>query len=522
MFPSLISSEVENPHEAKLAGVERFDGELGKLALTCLELESDERRDWIARRVERMGGLIKSFGENNLPQGMYDAIYLYEITSALDLDNPNLPQETLDKRRELVEEYLTQASLSIAEVNYVFSILGDLDYMDNEANSYRSNPNMYEDSTDRRFEDVIQDSYNREITTEDWLMLGKEINFSRMKEVLTQVNLESVIIKALQLLDDLRKSQEHSDVELLHKINEAEYFYAPICEIIGYDGLAMALRDKALQVRFVKSGQDEALSKAWEIYEKISADAAEQALSLLGADSPRYSFVLEQVAGRMEDEPDIVNAGDFIVDFPGTSGGVVGSYRIKTVGSIADKIVRKPEYKDKLPMDLVGLTFVLENETDIDLVLYHTLLQLDGKVDFLSTPNKESPFYIQATEYRANRLQQLVSDFGKKVQVEEVSSDQFQVAKMTFMMPDQPDVSVEVQFLTRADRKRARIGNYSHIIYNIVRKMGGSVSDEEIEEMIEFMEEINSRRNYMNNPTGEVTVRKESLERAQRQYNLAA
>lgn len=518
MFPSLVSAEVKSDRSAELTSLDRFSGELGQLALVCLELEPANRRDWIRRRVERMGKLMQSFGEVNFPQGVHDSVYLYEITSALDLNNLNLPQEKLNKRRELAEEYLTQADLSNDEFDLVFSVLHDLSYMDNEANSYRSHPNMYEDGIDSRFKNVIQDSYNQEIIASDWLVSGKKIDVSRMREVLGQVNIESVVIKAMQLLDDLRKSQEHSPVELLHKVNEAEYFYAPICEIIGYDGLAMALRDKALQIRFVKSGQNEALRKAWEVYGKIGNNAAERALSLLGNDSDSCVFIAKQVAGQMDGEPNIVDVGDFIVDFPGTNGGVLGSYRIKTVGSIAEKIVRKPEYKDVLPMDLVGLTFILEDEADIDLVVYHTLLQLKDKVDFLSTPNKESPLYIQTTEGRASRLGRLMTNFGEDVQTRVVDDGEFQVAKMTFVMRDQPDVSVEMQFLTKSDRKAARVGQNAHILY----KYGKDLSPDEMEQLIGLMSEINERRKHMVNPTGKITVKRESLERAWRQYNLAA
>ena len=518
MFPSLIGSgeSGDNVKEAsvELNGVMRFSGELGELALHCLESESLQRRNWIKQRVERMGDLMHSFGDANLPQGMHDAIYLYEITSALDLKNPNLSSGVLERRRNLVEEYLTQADLTNAESDYVFSILGDLSYMDDEANNYRSHPNMYENKIDQRFRKVIQDSYSQEITTSDWLVRGKSANFMRMQEVLTQVNLESVIIKALQLMDDLRKSQDHSEVELLHKINEAEYFYAPICEIIGFDGLATALRDKSLQIRFMKSGQDEALAKAWRIHEKVKGDDVSLVLGMLGENSPRYDFTVEQVAGKMSGEPDIVNVGDFVVDFPGASGNVFGSYRLKTVGSIADKIVRKPEYANTMPMDLIGMTFMLEDDADLELVMSHTFYQLEGRVEFRSTPNKASPFYIQASDQRVRRLGRLMSDFNGNVQAKVVGEEQFQVAKMTFVLKDRPDVSVEMQFLTQTDRRASRIGQEAHILY----KLGNDLLDDELGRLTSFMVDINKRRNYMVNSTGEVTVQAESLQRAQRQH----
>ena len=82
---------------------------------------------------------------------------------------------------------------------------------------------------------------------------------------------------------------------------------------------------------------------------------------------------------------------------------------------------------------------------------------------------------------------------------------------MTFLM-DHPGVDkgvpVEVQFVTKAERQRARTGEVAHIIYKYIRQLEqqGSASDEDkvsdenkyaiAKEMSRLLKQIHQRRDY--------------------------
>ena len=81
----------------------------------------------------------------------------------------------------------------------------------------------------------------------------------------------------------------------------------------------------------------------------------------------------------------------------------------------------------------------------------------------------------------------------------------YQVSKVTFLM-DHPGVDkgvpVEVQFVTKAERQRARTGEVAHIIYKYIRQLEqqGSASDEDkyaiAKEMSRLLKQIHQRRDY--------------------------
>lgn len=485
---------------------------LGAAALRCLSHETTARKDWIQDRISRMDFLLDEFGGRNLPRGAHDAAYIYEATSALDFSSEQTPPENLAARKNLLENYLTNPELSNREAKFVLAILGDLSYLDNEANMYRANPNIYQSGAPNpHLREIIRDDYAAKISHEDWAAEAQNLDFERIGQVLEQVNLESVVIKSLQLLDDLLKSNEHSDVEIFHKINEAEYFYAPIAEVVGFDGMAAALRDKAAQIRLMKLGADEVLEKAWAQFREAEKFDIREILRMISpADEPLY----EKIAGSSRDKKESVNFGDVLIDL-GSSDSVFGTYRYKTVGSIAKKMLKKESYRETLPHDLIGLTFVFPDVKNLRESLLKIIENLENQVNFKAAPGKDSAFFVQATEENLNKLVFEMAESGHEPAFKIVKDWDFQVAKFTFSPKNQPNVNIEIQFLTKEHQKSGRVGESAHILYKLNREK--TVEDREnIERQLAIMQKINARRDWIGQPK----TKSESLERAERLVGL--
>lgn len=503
--------EPMSPQSLELYGVPReMEQTLGRVAL---ELETvwgqylPDRQDWIRRRYERVREYLQAFDGGALPGVVYDILYLYEVTSALDLQAGG-DETKADARCDIVAEFLTHPSTSQADFRATLVVLNELKYMDQEANQYRANPEIYktDQSQTPRLVEAITNEYIGEIMPAEWLTCGEEINDERMKQVLKNAHALTVIVKSVQLLDDLLKSEEHSDVELFHKVNEAEYFYAPFAEFIGFDGLALALGDKAQQIRLMKSGEPkalDALDRGWKIYEQIKDFDVKHILSMI---KPANEYTVEQVAGRLSDGQQLANVGDFVVNLSHDIGSVFGSYRFKGPGKIAEKILRKEAYELERPLDLIGMVFEAEDDQQLAKAYGCVIDNLINKVDFKSTPNKDSAFFIKASADKVGMLAKEVTKRGLVADCRAVDDEEFQVAKITFVLKGRPGVTTEIQFMTKKNRKEARIGSYSHSHY----KTGSSMSAE----AIEVMAEVNASRDSMKNAEGEMMVRPELYERA--------
>ena len=511
-FEKLTNSEVLVPAD--------FYSEIGRQALEAspksIEIEqfSNER---ITHRIERLIDILQAFGEQILPEVVYDSVVLYELTAALDFKTDD--QFANQTRQMVCQEYLTNPKLSNEQFDYVTSILGDLDFMDNEANSYRANPNIYNPNqtmTKQRLYEIVQNSYQNQLDQTDWDVRAKSIDLDRMKSILRQVNLESVMIKAAQILDDLHKQTEHSDVELFHKVAEIESFYAPICEIIGFDGFASALRDQAMQLRYEKMGRTDILDRAKELYKAAVDLGPAEAIKLLSQISDdKTNFYFEQVAGRRLNGDDFVNTGNFVVNLADGLDLSQGHYRIKSVGSLADKIYQNPKYHEQLPMDSLAYAFVSKNVADLQRALSIVLGKIKAhNVDLRPSANKKAAVYIQGEKTYVDSIGYFLEnddiDFVKKYS----ESGSFQAARVTFVLHNQKsqEVGVEIQFLTLADRENSRRGSASHTLYKLSR---GANDKSLVEETIAFMQQIHDRKKHLTKEGDKLTINPSSYRRSQ-------
>ena len=126
-----------------------------------------------------------------------------------------------------------------------------------------------------------------------------------------------------------------------------------------------------------------------------------------------------------------------------------------------------------------------------------------GTVDYVTTVRQE----MERCRFDTKRCEFVVQDDESVKQ----RGQKYQVSKVTFLM-DHPGVDkgvpVEVQFVTKAERQRARTGEVAHIIYKYIRQLEqqGSASDEDkvsdedkyaiAKEMSRLLKQIHQRRDY--------------------------
>jgi hypothetical protein len=402
----------------------------------------------------RVASILKAFAGDNVPSLVYDAALLHDVA---DRYVSSADTEISDSATTSLAEYFSNSGQENSL--YVACLLADLDTIELTAEEYRKQ--IAKEDQYSQFSSIITNGYTDPLPPELWLIDSPDTDLEKMSVLLQGVNLESVLIKAAELLDNLLNPPQR-EAALLHDILEAEYFYAPLLEVIGYDGFAMSLRDISAQIRCNKSGNDDIVLKAKQIHDTAMGVSVEGLFEKIGIDSFIVTDVVKPLLERGH-----VSTGEFT--FEQTGDLVKGNWRIKSVGSLALKLLRQ---NGDVPMDVLALTVI---EKDVDSVgfafssLINTLRQKSDKVSFRKAPSKDKPLYVQGSDEYTQIILDSTQSNGidsSDIQQNIVDNGKFEVAKLTFdLTHDRGITPVEVQFVTEDARKDSRIGETAHILF---------------------------------------------------------
>ena len=476
----------------------------------------NERED-LVEHAERTMRLVEEFAGLKLPLEAIHAVLLHDV---VDRFHNRDSQKCTPERRQA-------AGLALADVftnpktgmtreqgAYVASLLADFILVEEASGRHRL---KVANTIPESIREIITDRYEGSVPAEAWQQIEPFVDVEQMAEFLDKTNIEAVIIKACELLDNMRYPSSSRESAKLQDVLEAESFYAPLCEVMGFDGLAASLRSQAHIIRLKGQGEHDLIEEIREQYETIRHIGVRNLVNtIFGTEE----VVTEAVVGPRS-EASCHNRPVHIGDFLAENGKEVeGKYRLKTVGSWAAK-VHEARQNDKLeytPMDVLGLTVISDTVKDqardfveflqrrIDMnpafqlkkaASKSSAICVHGTVDYVTTVRQE----MERCRFDTKRCEFVVQDDESVKQ----RGQKYQVSKVTFLM-DHPGVDkgvpVEVQFVTKAERQRARTGEVAHIIYKYIRQLEqqGSASDEDkyaiAKEMSRLLKQIHQRRDY--------------------------
>ncbi|MCA9328549.1 hypothetical protein KC959_02160, partial [Candidatus Saccharibacteria bacterium] len=265
------------------------------------------------------------------------------------------------------------------------------------------------------------------------------------------------------------------EIAVLQDVFEAESFYAPLCEILGYDGIAMALRSVSAQIRLQKSGNGQYVDQAQRILEKLGTiDEVKQAVSKLfgyfGND-----FDMDNVVDVGSGQHNI-QIGELLhqVGAEGAEGAandqlLRGVWRIKSVGSLAMKLFKN---QGKIPTDVVALNVIVPDKSDVVRYFPVMVKALDeaDDVEFVPGQKRVEPLHIRGDK---SFVQDLVDAIDVDLPIDSMDLDsekykdetKFRVAKaMMRMSVDVTMIPIEVMVQTENDRLNSRIGDAPHAV----------------------------------------------------------
>ena len=482
----------------------------------------NERKD-LVEHAERTMKLAEEFAGLKLPPEAIHAVLLHDVADRFhNRDSQKCTPERRQAAGLALADVFTNPKIDMtcAQVSYVTSLLADLIETEKASGRHRL---QVANTIPESIREIITDRYEGSVPAEAWRQIEPFVDVEQMAEFLDKTNIEAVIIKACELLDNMRYPSSSRESAKLQDVLEAESFYAPLCEVMGFDGLAASLRSQAHIIRLKGQGEHDLIEEIREQYETIRHIGVRNLVNtIFGTEE----VVTEAVVGPRS-EASCHNRPVHIGDFLAENGKEVeGKYRLKTVGSWAAK-VHEARQNDKLeytPMDVLGLTVISDTVKDqardfveflqrrIDMnpafqlkkaASKSSAICVHGTVDYVTTVRQE----MERCRFDTKRCEFVVQDDESVKQ----RGQKYQVSKVTFLM-DHPGVDkgvpVEVQFVTKAERQRARTGEVAHIIYKYIHQLEqqGSASDEDkvsdedkyaiAKEMSRLLKQIHQRRDY--------------------------
>jgi len=428
---------------------------------------------------------------------------LYEIKKE---ENSNI--ENAVASATALMEYYTYPNTHEDAASYTAALLNDMEYMDNYATYYRNN--------------------------DAWRKTSAPIDIKEMGRLSDEVNIESIIIKSCIVLDKLvepvREVEESGDLsrlddKVLKNITEAEIFYGPLCEVFGFDGLAMDLRSQSHVLRLLKNGKLEDVAKVREYCNSMREIGPQAVLSNIVEGNFAVFNAVKDVDCIHDYDSEIpyssIQLGEFVTDFGNFWSGkegdhmlTAGNWRLKSVGSLANKIQNSE--KRGFPMDVMGFTFILKDEEELADVFACVIEKviLSENLECVPAPSKENWVFVQGDDNFRRLIRKRFSyDFiQKNIQVME-KDVHYRVAKLTCILLDEEknrQMPVEMQFLTKEDRKNARTGTAAHIIYK-AQSEGIFYSADDRERASKILTKMYNRKTHMYDSVSTLEANTESL-----------
>ena len=446
----------------------------------------DERED-LREHAERVTNLVCATADELVPDEVYIVCQLHDIVDRLYETSSKSTPARQYAASEAILEVFTHPDMTPEMGNYLKCLLADLPVVEHASEKYRRDmATAVSNGSTEVSQDIIRmvsDQYIGIIPPEVFVKTQPMMDFEHMGELLHQVNIESFIIKANELYDNMRSPSSLRESALLQDILEAESFYAPICEELGFDGLAAMLRGEANQARLRKQQKYEAITLATEKTDELKQIGPKRAFNAIFGDT--YNNFASLSVGPEGDGVPPVYIGEFIAE--DENGKLsVGNWRIKTVGSLAKKL----NESDDMPMDMFGVMVIEENVKNVADAFIDFVSKRQGAIQLQPSPSRNYAISVQGSEAYKSYIAQRLADAGitdveiKDLSPEEIKAqavDPYEVTKVTFMAHDEKsgiDIPTEMQFVTKEERRRARTGEVMHIIYKYIKQLPEEPSPE--------------------------------------------
>lgn len=445
--------------------------------ISCTEGEREDFKD----HAYRVYKIVKAYTSDDLPPEAASLSLIHDVADRMFNKKSTKYNDTWARNAtDALYEFMDDENISHDQLKYSACLLADMVEIEQNAAHHRKLMAKIaeEESNDdyRETYSLIAERYMGKVSPDQWRVAQPLLDLDHMRMGMDKVNIEAFIIKGAEIMDNLQYPSSKRESAVLQDVLEAESFYAPILEAMGYEAFAAELRSVAKVRRLIGQGKEDLVESAKEIQDRVLQVGMDKiADKIFGVNDGTINYAIR----KDEDSGEYsTHMGEFAAD---TKYGnmVAGNWRIKTVGSLADKL----KGGDGI-MDIVGMMVISRDRETTACDFAHFIADRLKEFRPVCARSKNRPVYIQGTKEYVDAVEQNLRELGVgsdeylvKIDTDEKREQRgysiYEISKVTFAVDvDDVEVPVEIQFITKDERRRARTGEVSHIAYKYLQSQG--------------------------------------------------
>ena len=447
--------------------------------ISCTEGERDDFKEH-AYRVHK---IVKAYTSDDLPPEAASLSLIHDVADRMFNKESTKYNDTRARNAaDALYGFMDDEKISHDQLEYSACLLADMVKIEQSAAHHRRQmARIAKEESNEDYQEIyslVAERHMDKVSPEQWAIAQPLLDLDHMRLEMDKVNIEAFIIKGAEIMDNLQHPSSKRESAALQDVLEAESFYAPILEAMGYEAFAAELRSVAKVRRLIGQDKEDLVKSAKETQDRVLQVGMDKiADNIFGVNDGTINYAIR----KDEDSGEYsTHMGEFAAD---TKYGnmVAGNWRIKTVGSLADKL----KGGDGI-MDIVGMMVISKDRETTTRDFAHFIADRLKEFRPVCARSKNRPVYIQGTKEYVDAVEQNLRELGVgsdeylvKIDTDEKCEKRgysiYETSKVTFAVDiDDVEIPVEIQFLTKDERHRARIEEISHLIYKYLQSLGFS------------------------------------------------
>ena len=468
---------------------EVFHESCRKVLDSYISCTKGDREDF-KEHAYRVHKIVKAYTGDDLPPEAASLSLIHDVADRMfNKESTKYNDVWARNAADALYGFMDDEKISHDQLKYSACLLADMAEIEQSAAHHRRLMAKIakEESNEgyREIYSLVAERHMGKVSPEQWAIAQPLLDLDHMRLEMDKVNIEAFIIKGAEIMDNLQHPSSERESAVLQDVLEAESFYAPILEAMGYEAFAAELRSVAKIRRLIGQGREDLVESAKEIQDRVLQVGTEEITGkIFGVNDSAINYAIR----KDEDSGEYsTHMGEFVANTKyenmdtKNENTVAGNWRIKTVGSLADKL----KGGDGI-MDIVGMMVISKDRETTACDFAHFIADRLKEFRPVCARGKNRPVYIQGTKEYVNAVEQNLSELDVdsdeylvKIDTDEKCEQRgysiYEVSKVTFAVDiDDVEIPVEIQFLTKDERHRARIEEISHLIYKYLQSLGFS------------------------------------------------
>ena len=445
--------------------------------ISCTEGEREDFED----HAHRVYKIVKAYTGDDLPPEAASLSLIHDVADRMfNKESTKYNDVWARNAAGALYEFMDDENINHDQLKYSACLLADMAKIEQSAAHHRKlMAEIAEEESNKDYQEIyplVAERHTGKVSPKQWIVAQPLLDLDDMRLEMDKVNIEAFIIKGAEIMDNLQHPSSKRESAVLQDVLEAESFYAPILEAMGYEAFAAELRSVAKVRRLIGQDKEDLVESAKETQDRVLQVGMDKiADKIFGVNDGTINYAIR----KDEDSGEYsTHMGEFAAD---TEYGnmVAGNWRIKTVGSLADKL----KGGDGI-MDIVGMMVISRDRETTTCDFAHFIADRLNEFRPVCARGKNRPVYIQGTKEYVDAVEQNLCELGVssdeylvKIDTDEKCEKRgypiYEISKVTFVVAiDDVEIPVEIQFITKDERCRARTGEVSHIAYKYLQSQG--------------------------------------------------